>query len=74
MLEKNYNPQDFEEQIYKKWETEGDFKAEKDKKCFVVDLIEKVPTRFVSFVIKKSAAHSNAVHLIKQEISKNFLN
>lgn len=48
--------------------------AEKDKKCFVVDLIEKVPTRFVSFVIKKSAAHSNAVHLIKQEISKNFLN
>ena len=48
--------------------------AEQDKKCFVVDLIEKVPTRFVSFVIKKSTAHSNAVHLIKQEISKNFLN
>ncbi|MBE6453811.1 MAG: valine--tRNA ligase [Alphaproteobacteria bacterium] len=40
MLEKNYNPQDFEEQIYEKWETEGDFKAdalsEKDSFCIVI--------------------------------------
>ncbi len=25
MLEKNYNPQDFEEKIYEKWENDGDF-------------------------------------------------
>ena len=28
MLEKNYNPKDFEEKIYEKWETDGDFKPD----------------------------------------------
>ena len=31
MLEKNYNPKDFEERIYKDWEQSGDFKP--DMKC-----------------------------------------
>ena len=28
MLEKNYNPQDFEEKIYQDWEQSGDFKPD----------------------------------------------
>ena len=28
MLEKNYNPKDFEEKIYEKWENDGDFKPD----------------------------------------------
>lgn len=28
MLEKNYNPKDFEEKIYEKWEADGDFKPD----------------------------------------------
>ena len=28
MLDKNYNPQDFEEKIYEKWENDGDFKPD----------------------------------------------
>ncbi|MFV0626539.1 MAG: valine--tRNA ligase [Alphaproteobacteria bacterium] len=40
MLEKNYNPKDFEERIYQKWEKEGDFipnmKSEKDAFCIVI--------------------------------------
>ncbi len=40
MLEKNYNPADFEEKIYAKWEQDGDFKpdmrANKDAFCVVI--------------------------------------
>jgi valyl-tRNA synthetase len=40
MLEKNYNPADFEEKIYAKWEQDGDFKpdmrAKKDAFCVVI--------------------------------------
>ncbi|MDR1026537.1 MAG: valine--tRNA ligase, partial [Lactobacillus sp.] len=31
MLDKNYNPKDFEERIYKDWEQSGDFKPNMDK-------------------------------------------
>ena len=31
MLEKNYNPKDFEEKIYASWEQNGDFKPDMDK-------------------------------------------
>ena len=36
MLEKNYTPKDFEEKIYEKWETNGDFKPDmsSDKDSF----------------------------------------
>ncbi|MBR1840958.1 MAG: valine--tRNA ligase [Alphaproteobacteria bacterium] len=40
MLEKNYNPKDFEEKIYKKWETSGafqpDMKSDKDAFSIVI--------------------------------------
>ncbi len=40
MLDKNYNPKDFEENIYEKWETDGDFKpdmkSDKDAFCIVI--------------------------------------
>ena len=38
MLEKNYNPKEFEEKIYEKWENEGDFKPDmkSDKDAFAV--------------------------------------
>ena len=40
MLDKNYNPKDFEEKIYEKWETDGDFKpdmkSDKDAFCIVI--------------------------------------
>ena len=40
MLDKNYNPQDFEEKIYEKWEQDGDFKPDmrsgKDAFCVVI--------------------------------------
>ena len=40
MLEKNYTPKDFEEKIYEKWETNGDFKpdmhSDKDSFCVVI--------------------------------------
>ena len=40
MIEKNYTPKDFEEQIYKKWEENGDFqpdmKSDKDAFCIVI--------------------------------------
>ena len=40
MLDKNYNPKDFEEKIYEKWETDGDFKpdmkSDKDAFCVVI--------------------------------------
>ena len=40
MLEKNYTPKDFEEEIYKKWEEKGDFKpdmsSDKDAFCVVI--------------------------------------
>ena len=32
MLEKNYNPKDFEEKIYEKWENNGDFKPDMKSK------------------------------------------
>ena len=32
MLEKNYNPKDFEEKIYEKWENDGDFKPDMKSK------------------------------------------
>ena len=35
MLDKNYNPKDFEEKIYEKWETDGDFKPDI---TFILDL------------------------------------
>ena len=31
MLEKNYNPKDFEEKIYADWENSGDFKPDMSK-------------------------------------------
>ena len=40
MLDKNYNPKDFEEKIYERWETDGDFKpdmkSDKDAFCIVI--------------------------------------
>ena len=40
MLDKNYNPKDFEEKIYEKWEKDGDFKpdmkSDKDAFCIVI--------------------------------------
>ena len=40
MLDKNYNPKDFEEKIYQKWENDGDFKPDmrsgKDAFCIVI--------------------------------------
>ncbi len=38
MLEKNYNPKDFEEQIYAQWEKDGDFKPDmrSDKDAFAI--------------------------------------
>lgn len=40
MLEKNYNPKDFEEKIYAEWEKNGDFipdmKSDKDAFCVVI--------------------------------------
>ena len=40
MLDKNYNPKDFEENIYQKWENDGDFKPDmrsgKDAFCIVI--------------------------------------
>ena len=40
MLDKNYNPKDFEEKIYQKWESDGDFKPDmrsgKDAFCIVI--------------------------------------
>ncbi len=40
MLEKNYNPKDFEEKIYAEWEKDGDFtpdmKSDKDAFCVVI--------------------------------------
>ena len=38
MLEKNYNPKEFEEEIYKNWEENGDFKPDmrKDSEAFSV--------------------------------------
>ena len=40
MLEKNYNPKDFEEKIYEKWETSGafqpDMKSDKDAFSIVI--------------------------------------
>ena len=37
-LEKNYNPKEFEDKIYKIWENEGYFKGiiDKDKKPFTI--------------------------------------
>ena len=40
MLDKNYNPKDFEEKIYQKWENDGDFKPDmrsgRDAFCIVI--------------------------------------
>lgn len=40
MLDKNYNPKDFEEKIYQEWESDGDFKPDmrsgKDAFCIVI--------------------------------------
>ena len=40
MLEKNYNPKDFEEKIYSDWERDNDFKpdmrSDKDAFCVVI--------------------------------------
>ena len=38
MLEKNYNPKEFEEKIYQDWETSGDFKPDmrSDKDAFSI--------------------------------------
>ena len=38
-------------------------------KCFQVDLIEKIPPRFISFVIKKGKNYSNLIYRIKNEVS-----
>ena len=42
-----------------------------DNKCFKVDLIEDIPERFVSFVIKKDASYSSIIYDIKTEILKH---
>ena len=39
-------------------------------RCFKVDLIEKIPDRFVSFIIKKDGSYSNIIYDIKTEILK----
>jgi hypothetical protein len=44
----------------------------KEGKCFAVNLIEKVPDRFVSFVIKKDASYSNIIYDIKTAIITRF--
>lgn len=38
-------------------------------KCFQVDLIEKIPPRSISFVIKKGKNYSNLIYRIKNEVS-----
>jgi DNA-binding transcriptional LysR family regulator len=44
----------------------------KEGKSFQVDLIEQVPDRFVSFVIKKDASYSNIIYDIKTAIITKF--
>ena len=39
-----------------------------EDKCFIIDLEEKLPTRYVTFVSKKKAIHSNIQHLIKEQV------
>ena len=42
----------------------------KENKCFKVDLIEDIPLRFVSLVIKKDINHASAIYEIKDQIIK----
>lgn len=42
-----------------------------DNKCFKVDLIEDIPERYISFVIKKDASYSSIIYDIKTEILKH---
>ena len=44
----------------------------KSNKSFEVDLKEKLPTRYVSFAIKKDSNYSNVIYLIKQEILESI--
>ena len=42
----------------------------KENKCFKVDLVEDIPLRFVSLVIKKDINHASAIYEIKDQIIK----
>ena len=39
-----------------------------EDKCFIIDLEEKLPARYITFVSKKKVIHSNIQHLIKEQI------
>ena len=43
-------------------------KSIQEGNCFIVDLVEEIPSRNISFVVKKNASHSHVIHEIKQEI------
>ena len=46
-------------------------KSIEDHKCFKVDLLEKIPDRYVSFVMKKSTNNSSIIYDIKTAILEN---
>ena len=61
-----------DKQKYKMYQ--GEQIIEKEK-CFPIDLKEKIPPRYITFLIKKNRNHYNIIHSIKEEIieiSKRF--
>ena len=44
----------------------------KEGKCFQVDLIEKLPGRYVSFIIKKDKVHANIIYEIRKAILESI--
>ena len=47
-------------------------KSIREGRCFEVELLEEIPSRNISFVLKKTAIHSHVIHEIKQEIINNY--
>ena len=45
----------------------------KEGKCFKVDLLEEIPTRYVSFAIRKDAIYSNIIYDIKEAILRRVI-
>ena len=75
MLDKNYNPKDFEEKIYQKWETSGDFKPDMrtDKDAFSI----VIPPPNVTGVLHMGHALNNTLQDIlvryNRMLGKNVL-
>ena len=59
MLEKNYNPKDFEEKIYASWEQNGDFKPDMSKKAEAFAIV--IPPPNVTGVLHMGHALDNTL-------------